>query len=545
MSRARGFVTTATAIALALSVTSCAESKRDSGSKQGRGGGTFAYATSDDPASLDPVFTQDMQSGLVAAQVFEGLTGVASGDVRAEPRLATGWTVGKDGLAYRFTLREGVTFHDGAPFDAEAVCFNFDRWYNLPRTAQSANFAYYYGYFFHGFATGPTADSALYKSCTAAGAHEAVIELKKPFAGLIDALTMPQFAMQSPKALKKYQDDGASNPNTTAYSTAHPVGTGPFTLESWDRGKEVVMERNDDYWGAKAKVDRLVFVSKPDSKERVAALRNGEVNGADSVSPTDVGTLDREGFRVETRRPFTLAFLGFNQKRKPLDDPRVRQAIAHAIDRKAVIGASFPKGTVEADQWLPKGMQGWAEDVPEYANDPEKSRRLLREAGAVGTSLELNYQSGGGSACLPAPADTLNILRKQIEAVGLKIKPVAIPSSEFSDRIYGTSDHDIEMSCWIGQVNLADSFIGLAFGFPSLEWGFDDPELYKDLAHAQTVPGRKEQNEVYAALSKRIMQILPGVPFASSPSSIGLDPEVSGFVASPISQEMFHTVSLG
>lgn len=539
MNRARRTGLSALALVAAVTATGCVESQRNADGS----GGTFVYATGSDPTSLDPAFTTDIATGLVAGQVFEGLTGVKPGTVEVEPRLATDWEVGDNARSYTFTLRDGVTFQDGTPFDAEAVCFNFDRWYHLPKAAQSANFAYYYGYFFHGFATGPTSDKAIYDSCEAADGR-ATVRLKQPFAGMIDALTMPQFAMQSPTALKKYQNDGAANPNTTAYSTAHPVGTGPFSFVSWERGKQVELRRYDDYWGEKASVDRVVIMPMADQKERVAALRNGEVHGANSLSPTDVAPLEKEGFTVETRTPFTLAFLGFNQKRKPMDDVRVRQAIAHAIDREALLRSTMPEGTIEANQFLPEGMQGWTEGVLTYDHDPEKARALLEEAGAVGARIEFNYQSGGGNECLPAPEDTLNLLRKQIEAVGLVLDPVAIPRAEYSDRIYGTDDHGMEMSCWIGQVNVADSFLGLGFGFPSPEWGFDDPKLFADLAAAQTVPTLDEQSAVYEELSARIMEILPGVPFASAPSSIGLDPNVSGFQPSPIGQEIFNTVSL-
>jgi peptide/nickel transport system substrate-binding protein len=531
-------------VTLALTASGCVQSERDDADGDSSGG-TFVYATTGDPVSLDPAFIQDMTSGLVGGQIFEGLTGVKAGTAEAEPRLATDWEVSDDSSSYDFTLREGVTFQDGTAFDAEAVCFNFDRWYNLPKTAQSANFAYYYSYFFHGFATGETKDFAIYDSCTATSDHKVSITLEQPFPGLIDALTMPQFAMQSPIALEKYQDDSAANPNTTDYATAHPVGTGPFSFASWDRGKQVVLERNDDYWGETAKIDRLVFLNTPDTKARVAALRNGEVNGADSISPTDLESLESEGYGIAERAPFTLAFLGFNQKRKPLDDKRVREAIAHAIDRSALIAATYPDGTTEANQFLPEGMQGWNEGVTTYDYDPERAKQLIEEAGVVGETIELNYQSGGGNACMPAPEDTLNVLRTQIEAIGLKAEPVAIPRSEYGNRIYGTADHGLEMSCWIGQVNLADSFLGLAFGFPSGEFGLDDPDLYQDLAEAQKVSSAEEQEQVYAELSDRIMRdILPGVPFASSPSFVGLDDTVSGFEASPIGQEMFNTVTL-
>ena len=190
-------------------------------------------------------------------------------------------------------------------------------------------------------------------------------------------------------------------------------------------------------------------------------------------------------------------------------------------------------------------MQRWNQDVTSYDYDPALAKQLIQDSGAAGRTIELDYQSGGGNSCMPAPEDTLNLIRTQIEAIGLHVKPVAIPRSQYSQRIYGTADHGLELSCWIGQVDLADSFLGLAFGFPSAEWGFDDPSLYTQLASAQTVATPDAQDRLYQQLSDKIMKILPGVPFASSPSFIGLDPKASGFVASPIGQEVFNTVSLG
>jgi peptide/nickel transport system substrate-binding protein len=258
----------------------------------------------------------------------------------------------------------------------------------------------------------------------------------------------------------------------------------------------------------------------------VAALRSGEVNRTDNISPTDVKGLKDGGFEVAQRPPFTLAFLGFNQTRAPLGDKRVRQAIAYALDRKAIIRTTMPEGTMEANQWLPKGMQGWNPNVTTYDYDPVKARQLLEQAGVIGQTIEHEYQSSGASACMPAPEDTLNILRAQIEAVALKVKPVAIPQSEYGNRIYGTADHGLEVSCWIGQVNIANSFLGLAFGFPSPEWGFEGPKLYKGLAAAATITTREKQSEAYEQLSDRVMrENLPGVPFASAGSYVGLSPQ--------------------
>lgn len=525
---------------LLIATTGCLASKRGDASTEG---GTFVYAMSNEALSLDPTYTTDMQSGLVGTQILETLVGLKPGTVETEPLLATDWETSEDGKSWTFELREGVKFHDGEPFDAAAVCYNFDRWYHLPESAQSSENAYYYGYFFGGFATGETSENALYDSCEAVSDTEAVLHLTRPMATFASVLTMPQFAIHSPRALEKYQDDAAEQPGLTEYATAHPTGTGPFEFVSWERGKQVTLERFDGYWGDRAKVSRLIMQVMTDDQQRIAALRNDEVNGADNIPPTAVRSLEENGRKIVARPPFTLAFLGMNQADPLLSDLKVRQAIAHAVDRQAIISATMPEGTTEANQWVPDTMTGWNPDVTEYEYDPDEARELLADAGASGETVELLYASSASSACLPSTEDTLNVIRQQLEAIGLNVEPVSLPRSEFSSRLYGGADHQLHLSCWIGQVDVPDSFVGLGFGFESPEFGFDDPQFFADAQAAAQIGDPGELARTYEELNDRLMRSLVGVPFASAGSYIGLSSDVEGFEASPVSAEIFRTVS--
>ena len=137
--------------------------------------------------------------------MFEGLVGAAPGTTDVEPLLATKWETTDGGKTHTFTLREGVKFHDGTDFNAEAVCFNFDRWYNWTGLNQNENISYYYDQLFRGFKTGKT--GGIYDSCEATSPTEATIKLKSPFAAFVQAMTLPSFSMQSPTALKEYDAD--------------------------------------------------------------------------------------------------------------------------------------------------------------------------------------------------------------------------------------------------------------------------------------------------------------------------------------------------
>ncbi|MBE7324442.1 ABC transporter substrate-binding protein [Nocardioides sp. Y6] len=529
--------------AAALLLTSCAESERND---EEASGGTFVFAGSDEPKLLDPAFASDGETFRVARQIFEGLVGTEPGTADPAPLLATEWENSEDGLEYTFTLRDDVKFHDGTDFDAEAVCFNFDRWYNFPESVQSDDFAYYYAKLFRGFAKGPKKGKGIYESCEATDTHEAKITLNAPFAGFTAALSLPALSMQSPTALEKYQDDAAANVNTTEYSTAHPTGTGPFVFDSWDRGSRVTLKRNDDYWGEKAKVDTVQVVAISDPAARATAVRNGDVDGADLIGPADLKPLEDEGMQVIPRAPFTVLYLGLNQKTKPLDDIRVRQAIAHAIDKDAVAAASLPEGSEIATQFMPQSVNGWSDSVTEYEYDPEKARDLLKEAGAEGATIEFNYPTDVSRPYMPSPEDTFNVLRSQLQEVGLKIKPVAdVWTPDYLDKITGTANHGIHLLGWTGDYNDSDNFVGVFFGTEQAEWGFKNQELFDKIAEARGIPSVEEQTPLYEEINEMTMELLPGVPLAHPSPSLAFGPDVEGFQQSPVNDEVFNTVSVG
>src|SRR5687767_2892975 len=218
----------------AVTLAACASSDRDSGGGDGgeaaQTGGTFVFGAAGDPAMLDPAFGSDGETFRVSRQIFEGLLGNELGGTDPVPELATDWEVSEDGLEYTFALQDGVTFHDGTDFNAEAVCFNFDRWYNFEGLAQSPSASYYYQAVFGGFANTPDTPS-IYESCEATDENTAVIRLTQVTSKFPSALALPAFSIQSPTALQEYNADEVSGSEDaltySEYALEHPVGTGP------------------------------------------------------------------------------------------------------------------------------------------------------------------------------------------------------------------------------------------------------------------------------------------------------------------------------
>ncbi|MGY1709413.1 ABC transporter substrate-binding protein [Geodermatophilus sp. SYSU D00758] len=554
----------ATAAALTAATLAACASERDSGGGEGgegQSGGTLVFGAAGDPAMFDPAFASDGETFRIARQIHEGLLGNELGGTEPVPELAEDWEVSEDGLEYTFSLREGVKFHDGTDFNAEAVCFNFDRWYNFDGLAQSPSASYYYQAVFGGFASTPDVPN-IYESCEATDENTAVIRLTQVTSKFPAALALPAFSIQSPTALQEYDADNLSGSEDalsySEYALNHPTGTGPFRFESWDRGNgEVTIVRNEDYWGEPALLDEIIFRTIPDGNTRRQELQAGSIDGYDFVSPADYQTLEDDGFQVLVRDPFNILYLGFNggnvpgtQANPALQDPRVRQAIAHAIDRETIVNSLLPEGAEAATQFMPPTVDGWAEDVTTYEYDPDRARQLLQEAGAEGTTLRFYYPTEVSRPYLPDPAAMFQVISQNLTDAGFTIEPVALPWNPDYLNAVQAGQADIHLLGWTGDYNDAYNFIGTFFAEAannqaSAEFGaFSAPEIFQALARADSEPDAEDRTDLYQEANRLIMDYLPGVPISHSPPALVVAENVQGLEPSPLTAEVFSTVSL-
>ena len=549
--RRRGILAVAGTAAAALLLAGCVASERgdDTGEGSGEVDSTFIFAASSDPASLDPAFAQDGETFRVSRQIFEGLVGTEPGTADPAPLLAESWESAEDGMSHTFTLKEGVTFHDGTPFDAEAVCTNFDRWYNWTGLAASEAFGYYYAKLFHGYAS--NAADAVYKSCSADDEYTATITLNKPFAGFIPALSLPAFAMQSPTAMAEFGADEvggtAEAPQMSEYAMAHPAGTGPFQFDEWAPGEQVTLTAYDDYWGEKGQIEEIIFRTIDDPTARRQSLEAGDIDGYDLVGPADTAALDEDGFTMVSRPPFTILYLAFNQAIPELQDIKVRQALSYAIDKDALITQVLPEGTEKAIEFMPDTVNGYNPDVTTYDYDPDMAKQLLEEAGyteANPLKLTFNYPVNVSRPYMPDPEQIFTVLSSQLAEVGVETTPVSEEWVEYLDRTTGTADHGIHLLGWTGDYNDTDNFVGVFFGAQSSEWGFDNPELFQKLAEARGVSSLEEQTPLYEQINEDVAQFVPGVPLAHPAPTLAFDPRVESYPASPVNDEVFTDIVL-
>jgi peptide/nickel transport system substrate-binding protein len=536
-------------MAAALVMAACgSDTKSPPDTTAGKAGGTFVFGSSADPVVLDGAFVSDGESLRVIDQIFETLVTTKAGGTDIEPLLAEKWSSSADGLAWTFNLRQGVKFQDGTDFNAKAVCFNFDRWYNFAGVAQSASVSYYWSTVFGGFSDGAT--PSLYKSCEATDDNTAVVTLTSASAAFLSGLAVSAFAIASPDALTKYEADKVGGTEDApsfdgTFGTEHPVGTGPFSFESWTPGDKLTIVRNDSYWGDKALLDKVIFKPIADGPARRTALETGEIQGYDLVDPADTQALTDAGFQLLLRPAFNVGYVGFNQAKPPLDNAKIREAIAFALNREALVTAKYPEGSQVATQFQPPLVFGWSDQVPQYAYDPAKAKALIAESGVTDLNLEFYYPSDVSRPYMPDPTANFEAFKADLEAVGFTITPKTAPwRSGYLDDV-DAGNAQMYLLGWTGDYGDPDNFVGTFFRTKQPSWGFDNQEIFDALTKARDTADVAARTKLYEEANVLIMKFLPGVPYVHTQPALAFAKGVTGYVPSPVSLESFATVSLG
>ncbi len=539
--------------ALALVAGAVAATSRGSASD------TLVFAASADPVSLDPAVTSDGESFRPQIQIYETLVSQIPGTTKLTAGLAVGWKSSSNGLNWTFKLRKNVRFHDGTPFDAKSVCANFDRWNNFTGALQSDAASYYYNVVFGGFAKpekgSPGPKDALYRNCKAQDASTAVINLKRRFAPFLGAMTLAPFAIQSPAALKQYgadkgklTSDGVFVPLGT-YGTpgGQAVGTGPFKLESWKIGDKLVLIRNDGYWGKKALLRRVIIRAISDNAARLQALQTGEIQGYDNVEPQDVATLKNSSkLKVVDRPSFNVGYVTINQAVKPFDDVRVRQAVAHGLDRAGVVRSFYSGRGVVASQFQPPSVLGYSTTVTKYPYSPAKAKALLRQAGlTLPVEVEFWYPTDVARPYMPDPKRNFQGFAASLEKSGFKVVPKTAPwRPDYLGKVDSGTAGALNLIGWTGDYADPESFLG---GILRAEKQFGlsnqiGKKLYADLnkALAEVNPAKREAR--YKRINNYIMANVIGVPYVHTQPALAFTKNVLGFKASPTLNDLFVTV---
>lgn len=520
---------------------------------------TLVFGTAADPVVLDGPLVSDGESLRPIDQMFEGLVGLKAGSTQITPKLALKWSANKSGLAWKFSLRKGVLFQDGTKFNAAAVCYNFNRWYNFPGPLQNSAVSYYWNTVFGGFAHpaagNPGPSKSLYKSCKAHGKYSVTINLRRRSSSFIGALALTNFAIASPAALKKYKanagtvdTDGVFHPTGT-FGTQHPIGTGPYMLKSWTVGQKLVLVRNKKYWGKKAKLRQIILQPIADNAARLQALQTGEIQGYDLVDPADISTIkSSSGLKLLNRPSFNVGYVGINQKANPIfKNLKVRQAVAYGLNRAAVVSAFYAGRGKVANQFLPTSLVGYAKKgVPNYPYNPTKAKQLLQAAGlSLPVPVEFWYPSSVSRPYMPDPASNAQAFANSLNASGFQVHLNTAPWRP--DYLAGaqSGNYPLFLLGWTGDFGDPANFLNVHFGAYSDLFGFTNTSLFNLLTRADAESDLTTRAQLYQQASIAVMKYLPMVPYVHSQPALAFKKNVNGYQPSPVSLESFATVSYG
>ena len=401
-------------------------------------GGTLTIVRPTDPVSLDSNLETTGPGAWVYYNITEPLL-VLNEQGKLTPRLATNWQQ-LSPTKVRFKLRPNVKFHDGTPLNAAAVKFTIDRAFNEKPGARWASLA------------GPFAGAEVVDDLTVD------ILTKEPYGPTLRSLAMAYVGIVSPAAVKKYGENYGRN----------PVGTGPFKFVEWRTNTSITIERNNDYWGDKALVDRVVYKVVPEEGARMIALRTGEADMVLIPSPAELPNIKREGtFNVYEVVGGRIIFVGFNLAKPIVNDPLVRQAMFHAVNISGILDNIYEGSAVQPRSYLAPTVFGFKDMQFDklYPYDKAKAKALFAKAGWT-PGPDGILQKGGQKMTLSWLASRGRYLKdaEMAEAVQAQLKEVGVDArlqflewgAVFSQMRSANLDHHMYTFGWITTNNDAD-----------------------------------------------------------------------------------------
>ncbi len=466
---------------------------------------TLRYAQGADPRGLDPAMIDDGESSKPICQMYEGLLKYGDSDTEVESCLAESWEISEDGLTYTFKLREGVKFHDGTDFNAEAVKYNVDRQtVNKTEDMLYADFVY-----------GDVAE------CNVVDEYTVEFKLTKKSTPFLNNLAMSLGApMVSPTACD------AANGNLNEA----PCGTGPYKFVRWDKNEAVVMERNEDYWGDKGVAKEIIFSTIPDNSARVVALTNGEVDIIDGIDATVVDQITSAGCLLYQAEGMNINYMAYNTQK--VTDPDVRKALSEAVNIPELVESLYKGYASQATSILPTFMPGYSADVKQTAYNPDDAKKILEEKGI--TELKMMAYTN------PRPYNTATgqtlaeALQGYFDKVGVKVSIDSYDWTTYKEKL-GAGDYDMCLYGWIGDNGDPDNFMYLlAHEDPEMNVALYRNEEYNTmLSEAASMENGDNRNAAYAKMEQKIADENIWLPISHQQNLSGYVSNVQNFIAHP------------
>ncbi|WP_404332461.1 glutathione ABC transporter substrate-binding protein [Mesobacillus maritimus] len=482
-----------------------------------QGGGELVFVTPSDAPTLDPHGMNDTATTNATSQIFERLTEFAP-DGSVVPSLAEEFNP-VDDTTWEFKLRQGVKFHDGSDFTAEAVKMSLERILDPD------------------FASPRAVVLNMITEVNIVDDHTVEMKTAEPFAPLPAHLAHNAGSIIAPSAIEEENNGGKK-------VDENPVGTGPFKYDTWNRGAEIKFVKNDDYWGEKAKVDSIVFKVIPEQATRVAMLETGEAHVM-LLGSSDVKQVESmDGIELDRVEGTRMDYVGFNLNKKPFDNEKVRQAIGMAINKNDIVEGILDGQGVAAVGPLAPTVVGNSQDLKALEFDVEAAKALLAEAGfpdGFETSIYVNEGSKERS-------DIAELVQAQLAQIGIDVSIEIIEWGAFLEKT-AAGEHEMFVLGWTTVTGDADYGLYALFhssmhGSPGNRAFYSNDKVDELLDKGRTSTDQDERNAAYAEVSQILIDEAPMI-YLQHPDFVhgmnGIDGLFVNFSGTPFFQNVTLT----
>ncbi|MBW1712877.1 MAG: ABC transporter substrate-binding protein, partial [Deltaproteobacteria bacterium] len=475
-------------------------------------GGTLVFGRGGDSVGLDPAYETDGNSFLVCDNIYEALVFYKDESTALEPGLATSWEVSKDGKTYTFKLRQGVKFHDGTPFNSNAVVFSIGRMMKEPKVKWQGK-----GYEIPKQERPPEywlsmEMDDIIDSIEATDEYTVVFHLKRVEAPFLANLGMDFADIISPTAFLK-------NPKVFV---RNPVGTGPYKFVKWVKDDRIILEAFKDYWDKDKGpyLDKVIFRAIPENSVRFLELKSGGIHICQFPSPADIPLAEKDpNLKVISQPGMNIGYLSFNHTKKLWQNVHMRLAVAHAINRKAIVDNIYQGMGQVANNPIPPTMWGYNTEIPGYKYDVELAKKELAEAG---------YPEGKGlpeltlwSMPVPRPYNPEGLkvgiaMLGDLKKIGIKARIVSYDWGTYLKRQREQpEDMDMFQLGWTGDNGDPDNFLLILFdglADPNIRTQWKNEEYHKLIIAGKTTPDQAKRPEIYQKALKVFFDQAPAIP---------------------------------
>ncbi len=503
--------------------------------------GALVYGSGGQPVNLEPGNITDGNSIIVQQQIYNRLIDFVPGTTDLEPSLATEWAVSEDGLTWTFDLQSGVTFHDGTPFDAEAVAFNITRWWD-----PEFEFGYrdegklyeIWSYLFGGYKGD---ENSILSNVSAVDEDTVEFALNQPFAAFPAALASGYFGIASPTAI---QESGADYGTPAGLA----VGTGPFIFQEWQSGDRITLEANPDYWKEGLPVEeQLVIRFVDDPAARLAQLRAGALDFTVDLTPDQLEEIESDANLEAVYRPsFNVGYLALNPSYEPLSSPEVRQAIAQAINKEAIVEAFWGDLGLTDGHFTPPSMGDYqSQDISDYVYDPEAAQAALVEAGYPdGFDLELWYMPVS-RPYFPNPKPIAEAFAAELSTIGINVTLQTKDWGAYLEDRNTPPGFQSFMLGWTGDYGDPDNFLYAHFGPGATEdlGSWTNDRVFQLLDDARAEADSAKRGELYAEVDDILFAEAVRIPIVHSQPLLAKRTNITDWDPSPLGSETFELVT--